>query len=430
MENRKIARKEIRSTINRMEPGSIITHELFPNKNRLTINTYLGVLNQSDHLERVSLGCYKILKKVRTKPKGRKKGQALSCTLTKDLSPIPSILETSEEGLVMKQIFNIYKRMTPPETQVNMLYLYRLMKYAESQGVVKYNGSNIRLRESDKGPPPKRIVLVNKNITNKEWEQVVSDYRLYYQYKKENKVGRKKKAPSVIKKINSCQSILEHFGEDRNNPNKKYIEDYFIQQTKKYLDNKKVKCIVITGPDYHHHINSLFTTIADRVTVCEIAPDVFNLIYRKAQTCPHYIEGKVALVKDDINNYYPIDCQYSDIDLMRSIKYNYELILNQIKRQDASCDKNHEKFITFTFTRRYKGGIETIEKYMKRLLMEAFQSELSCITEGVDVNRTSERLKSCKQHQLNMEKPGRINEIFTFTYQDDVPMMNVLVVYK
>jgi len=186
---------------------------------------------------------------------------------------------------------------------------------------------------------------------------------------------------------------------------------------------------VVTGPDYNHHMTSLFTTFAKKVLVCEIAPDVFDTIYRKAQICPYHIDNRVSLLKCDINDVAAVNCRYADVDLMRTLKNNYIIIYNQITRQDLLCSKSKEKFFTFTCTRRNQDSEVTLS-YLKQLVGKCFGMKLTSLSSGTEVRGKHKKLRSCKQHFPSIEKYGRVKEMYVFTYQDDVPMMNVLFVYK
>lgn len=429
MDTKLITRGEIRETLNKIQPGSIITCKIFNNANKSAINSYLGILHQSGHVKRVSWGGYEIVKKIILKRRGRKKGQFTATTLLKDVTSIPNILRSSESGLVVWEIYHAYQRITPPDKQVNMHYLYRLLKYGQVRGIIAYNGRNENLRKRRKGPAPKRVVLIKKDISDEEWGNFVNDYILYYQYKKEHKKEKRHKPQTVVQKFNKCDSIIQNFGDDRNNPNKQYVEEFYIKKAKEYLGNKLVRCLVITGPCYDHHMKTLFSTIADKIFVCEIAPDVFDNIYRKSKICPYRLKQKVFLLSCDVNDIAVVDCRYADIDLMRTLRNNYSIISEQIKRQDMFCDKNKEKFITFTFTRRHDGYENSIAD-LKKLCRNRFGAEIESITDGVHVRNQTKKLSSCKRHFVNMRKNGRIREMYVFTYQDDVPMMNILIVYK
>jgi len=422
----KSSRKDIRKSLNR-NVGNIVTTQDFTIP--AVAANYMATLMQKGFLERVGFGKYKVLKRVILKRRGGlKKGHTIS--KLKDLSAIPAILNSSDEGLIMRQVYESYQRITPHDQQVNHLYLYRLFEFAKNKGVIKDNGPNHELRKTKKGPAPRKILLINKNITLHEWEDLVDKYRMWYQYKKENKVKRIAKRKSVMSKFKCCDSIIDNFGETRDNPNKQYIEDFFIKKVKTRLGNELVRCLVITGPDYNHHINSLFTTFAEKVLVCEIAPDVFDNIYRKAQICPYHINHKVSLLKCDVDDIAAVNCRYSDIDLMRTLKNNYGIIYRQIQRQDMLCKKSKEKFLTFTCTRRCQNSFETTITYLKKLVGECFGMKLTGLSDGVEVRHQNEKLKSCKQIFPLIEKYGRVKKMYVFTYQDDVPMMNVLFSYK
>jgi len=416
---------DIREALNQ-NVGNIIVTQDFTKPARAA--NYLRTLKENGFLERTGFGKYKVLKKITLKKKGPVKGRRTNQRV-KDLSAIPAVLNSSTDGLVMPQIFEAYKRITPPGQEVNTLYLYRLFEFMGKKGVIGENGVNPKFRRSNKGACPKRFILLDKNITPKEWEVLVDQYRMWYQFKKENKVKKRFKRKTIMSKVNSCDSINNNFGEDRNNPNKKYVEDFFIQKVKTRLGDELVRCLVVTGPDYNHHMTSLFTTFAKKVLVCEIAPDVFDTIYRKAQICPYHIDNRVSLLKCDINDVAAVNCRYADVDLMRTLKNNYIIIYNQITRQDLLCAKSKEKFFTFTCTRRNQDSEVTLS-YLKQLVGKCFGMKLTGLSGGTEVRGTHKQLRSCKRHFPSIENYGRVKEMHVFTYQDDVPMMNVLFTYK
>jgi hypothetical protein len=420
---------DIREALNRNVGNIIVTQDF---TKPAIAASYLAKLFQRGFLERTGFGKYKVLKKITLKKKGPNKGKKLNQRV-KDLSPIPTILNSSKGGLVVRQIQTIYENMVPKEDQVNSLYLYRLLGFAKKKGIVKENGADKSLRRKGKGPYPKKLSLVNPNITRKEWDHFVDQYRLFYQYKKENKVNRKFKRKTIMSKVENSDTIIDSFGEDRDNPNKQLVEDHFFKTVKKYLGVKKAHCFAITGPDYFRHVTKLFGTIANKVTVCEIQPDVFDVIYRKAQVCPHYTVGKVSLYMGDVNDALST-CQYIDLDLMACICSIDELIIKQIKHQSLNCDGL--KFLTFTTSIRNDGGVDKRLSILKKILLKSLNVKLNGFRggngfgEGIEVFNPSKQLSFCLKHIPEIEDCGKVKDIQVFTYQDSQPMMSVLITYK
>ena len=421
----KLSREIMRGMLNK-KIGSIVSTKDFFNKTFAA--NYLVYLRDSGFVQRVSLGHYKILKKITLKKRGTKKGNTYNHRL-KDLSTIPAILNSSKDGLVMRQIQTIYENITPKEKRVASLYLYRILKFAKEQGLVAENGVNKKMRR-DKGPYPTRVILTNPNITVEEWNQLVSEYRLWYQYKKENKVKRKSNPKTIMEKFKNSDSIIDSFDEDRDNPNKQFVEDYFINIVQKHLGKEHINCFTITGPDYFRHVIKLFNTIANKVIICELKPDVFDVIYRKAQVCPHYTNNKVSLLNCNVDDVVPLNCYYMDIDLMGNLDNISKSILKQIKNQDYSCNKNRLKFMTFTTSTRNDGGIDNRLRALKNLLYEGFELKLESFQNGKSFDNSSKSLSFCLQHILDIKEFGRVKDLTVFTYQDCTQMMTVLVVYE
>lgn len=428
----KLTRQNIRDSINKMVGLTINVTDFY---NKPVAANYLGSLCYSEHLERISRGEYKVLKKVILKKPGPRKGKRYNRNF-KDLSVIPSILNSSKEGLTVSQIHRLYQRITNPEKQVNMLYLYRILGFGITNGVILENGFNEKERRSVRGPTPKRLILSNKNITIEEWESFISEFRLFYQYKKENKVRKKSSRKTIMEKFKNSQSIITNFDEDRDNLNKQFIEEYFIEKVQNHLDGNSINCFAITGPDYNRHVTKLFSTIANKVMICELKPDVFDIIYRKAQICPYYIDNKVSVLNCDVDDVSPINYHYIDVDLMRSLDNISKSVLRQIRQQDYSCDKNSFKFITFTASIRHDGGVDNRLTILKNLLYKGFELKLDSFQNGegfgtgIEVFNPSRKKNSCLLHISNIKEFGRVKDLYVFTYQDGSPMMSVLVIYK
>lgn len=426
-EYRKFTRAELRKIVNK-HVGLIIDSSVFNKRNIRKGGTYLQALHESGHVQRVGIGKYKVLKKVRMK---RKKDKKINKRF-KDVSMIPTILNSSSDGLLMDQIEKIYKRITPIDKQVNRNYLYRMLAFATKSGVVFHKPPTSEdVINHVKGPMAKRSALVNPDISEEEWEKFVDEFRLFYQYKKKNKNGRRSKIKTVKDDTSKSKSILSSFTEDRNNPNKQFVEDYFLDKVKEHIGSKKVDCFAVTGPDYNRHINKLFNSIAKEVVVCELEADVFNTIYRKAQACPYYLDNKVSLINCDVDKIIPSDCHYIDLDLMASITFVYDSILKQIKPQRDTL-----KFITFTCSTRKDGGSKNRLQIFKNLLHTGFETKLENFEGGhndfgigVEVFNPSQHLNYCLKHNPYITNYGRIKDIDIFTYSDNYPMLSVLIAY-
>jgi hypothetical protein len=424
-------RAEMRKEINK-SVGSIIDSSIFK-KSRRKGMVYLQNLHESGHIQRVGRGKYKVLKKHILKKRGIKP----SNIKFKDVSMIPTILNSSPDGLLMDQIDSIYKKITPEDKQVNRNYLYRLIAFGIKEGVILHKPPTIEdVMNHAKGPMPKRTALTNPNINEEEWEEFVNKYRMFYQYKKEHKLGRRRPKPKTVKEqLSKSKPIINSFDEDRNNPNKQFIEEYFIDIVKKYFKKKKIRCFTVTGPDYYRHVNKLFDTIANEVIVCELESDVFNIIYNKAQVCPYYLNNKVSLLNCNIDNIAPSNCYYIDLDLMASITTVYDSIIKQIKNQSYACGDTL-KFITFTYSTRSDGGSKKRLRLLKKLLYEGFKTKVESFEggddfgTGVEMFNPSQDLKYCLKHSPHIIDYGRIVDIDIFTYSDDYPMMSLLITYK
>ncbi len=422
-----VSSKDIRGILNK-KIGSIIYVKDFVQRTK--VSSYLSKLYQSGYLDRIYTGEYKVLKKiVLKKRKGVKKENNYRL---KDLSTLPAILNSSKDGLVMRQIQTIYENITPKEKQVNALYLYRILGFAKKQGLIENNGVNKKMR-GIKGPYPTRIKLTNPHITTEEWKQLVKKYRMWYQYKKENKNKRVSSPKTVMEKFKNSDSIIHNFDEDRDNQNKQFVEDYFFNIVQKHLGEERINCFAITGPDYFRHVTKLFNTIANKVTICELQPDIFDVIYRKAQVCPYYIDKKVSLYKGDVND-LPWNCQYIDLDLMACIDSISETIVNQVNNQSRACDGL--KFITFTTSTRNDGGVDVRLSKLKNLLNDSFGLKLKGFQggegfgEGVELFNKTQSLNFCLQRIPKIIDYGKVKDICIFTYIDHSPMMSVLLVYK
>lgn len=352
----------------------------------------------------------------------------------KDLSKIPDILNSSEQGLVLLQVEEAYKNITPLPKRVTRNYLYRFLAFAKQKGIVKDNGTNKTMRISDRGPYPKRIVLTNKNISEEEWDQLIQDYRTHYTGKKATKSKRKIKKVSVGK---LSSKIIESFEENRNNPNKRFVESHFLTIIRQYLCHQKVNCLTVTGPDYNRHMKSLFSTIADKVYVVENKKEVFKTIFNKAIICPNYINGNVRLVNSDIEDVIIHNCRYVDVDLMCSIQNISKIVIGQVNNQSLFFSNDELKFISFTSSERGDGGIHGRIGSLKNILLSAFDCELLGFqaingnTIGIDMGpKKRTQLSMCQKHLHLIKRHGRVVDLQVMSYQDTTPMLSVLIVYK
>lgn len=431
-------RAEIRKVLNE-NIGTIITTQDFT-KPAFAAN-YLYQLTETGNVENIGFGKYQILKKVSLKKKGPKKGvrQPYHSERLKDLSNIPEILNSSEQGLVLRQIESKYEQITHPSKQVNRNYLYRLCSFGIKEGILIHNGVNKDMRELGKGPFPKRIILKDKNISQENWDVFVEKFRSHYQYKKNNKSTRVVKTKSLSKlpsKINNS------FDENRDNKNKVIVERFFFETVKQYLNNEKVRCLAITGPDYNRHVQGLFSTIADEVFIVEIDNEVFRTIFNKAQICPNYLSNKVKLINTDINDVIINNCRYIDLDLMSSTASIFPIVHEQVKLQKYFVNFNELKFLTFTACNRKDGGPNDRLIALERLLHFSFQAKLKgfqgksddCFGEPIvfnkEGNNEDKNLKHCYKRIPIFSDYGCIVDIHVFTYQDTSPMISVLAVYK
>lgn len=423
-------RAHIRSVINR-NVGQTIDITKFEKKQ--LASSYMILLLKKGYVKRVERGCYQVIKQVRMKKRGVKKGRKSVNKQIKDVSAIPAILNSSQEGMLISKIQLTYQRITPPERQVNKNYLYRLLKFASDKGAVTSVGTFLKPKQ--RGLPPKLYSLTNPNITEEEWEKIASDYRLFYRYEKNKKNGRRKKVPKAFDHSKDSNKIISSFDEDRDNTNKRAVEECFIDIVSKYLKGKTTKCFAITGPDYNRHIIKLFDKIAEKTSVCEIDPHIFNIIYRKAQICPYYMDKKVSLLNCDINDVEICGYNYMDLDLMGWLQNISESILKQVKRQNESCKKRSLKFITFTASIRSDDSLNRLSK-LKKLLYKGFQLVLDSFEggpgfgKGTQMFNESSKLNFCHQHIPIISDFGKAKDLYVFTYQDTQPMMSVLVVYK
>lgn len=428
---RTFTREEMRAELNKVI-GSVIDATMFE-RSKIYGNQFLISLVHSGHVERVRRGKYKVAKEIELVKKTRKR---TSNHILKDISVIPRVLNSHDEGLVMNQIYSIYRSLTPPAKQITRHYLVELTGYGISIGVILPNGINKNLRNGNRGPFPKRMILANPDITKEEWAEFINNFRLHKQQSIRHKYARRTKSKTVAEKLEPSEVITTGFGEERNNPHKQFVEDYFLKAIEKNLNGKSIPCFTLTGPDYYRHMQKLFNTIANTVVVAEIKKDVFDTIYNKAKVCPHNINNKVSLLNCNIDDVTATNCYFMDLDLMSNIVTIYNTVLKQIKIQSDSCNNNKLKYLSFTASRRNDKGENNRLKKLTKLLYEGFEARLDGFHggpgfgEGIKVAQSSKQLRSCKQHIPDITHYGRIKELHVFTYQDCGPMMSFLITYK
>jgi len=427
--------QDIRDALNK-NVGSFITTKDFSKP--VKVSNYLRTILENGYVERVSLGKYKVLKKITLKKKGFPKGTPCANAKWKDLNKLPAILNSSNQGLVLLEIEQAYKKITPVTKQVNRNYLYRFFRFAIKQGVVKHNGVNKLMRISDRGPSPKRLVLINKDITEEEWNQLAENYISWYSGKKQTKSRRKKKQVSGSVGMKSIK-IVNSFTQTRKNPNKEFVESHFLTTVKQYIyHGHKIDCLSVTGPDYDRHIEKLFATIANKVCIVERKKGVFKEIFNKASICPNYIAGNVDLIKADLMDVIVPGCQYVDLDLMCSLQGQTRIISRYISTQLHYFLPDTIKFLTFTASIRNDGGPAKRFKVLQDIflnsglnaLLHGFQGDGEFGDKIPMGNHKHSQLKFCYKHVPIMANPGRIIDTQVFTYQDTTPMLSILFVYK
>ena len=424
--------KQIKKILNN-NVGTIITTQDFSRPS--FASNYLYQLIERDIVENIGFGKYKILKKVHNKRR-RSKNKPSTCGRTKDLSKIPSILNSSTEGLIMRQIEYKYIELTPPEDQVNRNYLYRLLRFGILQGVVKHNGVNETLRRSNRGPSPKRIVLVNKDITEEEWDSFIAKYIAWYSFKKEES-KLKKKEPKIKSIERKSKDIINSFTEERDNPNKSFLESHILDIVKSYIQTP-INCMAVTGPDYNRHVDKLFTTIAKKLTIVEYNHGIFKEIVNKASVCPRYLyDNSIDLIKADAANVILPDCLYVDLDLMESLQGIQDIVSHHISYQHYFSRHDINKFITFTASTRNDGGPEKRFEILQNIFLntglnielDGFEGK-DLFGDTIPMTKSKETLMYCLKHKPIISSPGRMVDCHIFTYQDTTPMITVLIIYQ
>jgi hypothetical protein len=421
-ESRKLMREELNKRINKF-----VNVRDFTNAHQAA--DYLRILLPSGCVERVDVGIYKILKKIKTKRRGAKKG-IKSCKNRKDLSIIPTILRSSDNGIGMVQLQEQYCKLTPIDKQVNQNYLYRIFTFGIKEGVIKNFGKDINLKIHVKGSIPKRYGLINNDITTEEWDTFLDKFRLHYQYQQAHKLDKVSKFKTVHEKVDDSGSIIKEFDEERDNPNKQFVESYFLNIIKNHLDKDLINCLTITGPDYNRHVGKLFSHIANHITICEKSRYVFNVIYKKASICPFYLNNQVSLINDDIANINKDNCYYIDLDLMATIKNIKSCILKQINNQKQTCNKNKLKFLSFTSSMRKDGGEKNRIKILKELLFDGFELEIESLGDLVKVGDSSKKYGFCGQYLPKIKRNRKVKDLVILEYKDYSPMLSVLIVYR
>jgi hypothetical protein len=222
--------------------------------------------------------------------------------------------------------------------------------------------------------------------------------------------------------------IQRDFSPKRSNPNKHIIEDTFLSTAKQYL--KLDRCLVVTGPQYKNHINKLISSGANEIFVSEISTKVFlENIVEEASLCSYYMnDGRVSLLNADIKDVMISDCNYIDLDLMKTIKSVLPIVKKHIKHQNETVDG--VKAFTFTFSNR---NCKTRKELLNRFHKEMFGAKINIsegyynVPEGTVTGRNPS--KYCHDIIPFMHTPGTLIDAKIFHYADSGPMASVMYIY-
>jgi len=365
----------------------------------------------------------------------------------KDLSSIPNILKPATEGLTVNQIFNRYQQTTVPANQVQKPYLRQVINYAIKNDIIIQNGYEI----NPTGRDSKRMCLKNVDIPDGDWNALIELFResILKTQKENRQIRQAKKAKAKVRKLKGrsasrpavgklSETINDHFDEARENPNKQYVESFFIGTVAHYLNNEKVSCLTLTGPDYNRHITKLFNSFAEEVFIVENMNGVFEEIMSKAKTCPYYMKNQVKLLNCNLEDVFVKGCKYIDLDFMVGMKKVLTIIKNYVEMQTYTIGTDSIKFITFTTSNRNDGGDIERLVVLKQLMKECFNATISGFHGGeglgdqIPLQGThADTLKYCHKRIPIIIERGTIVDMQVITYSDsNHPMLSILVLYK
>jgi len=362
--------------------------------------------------------------------------------IKKDLSTLSTVLKSSINGLTAAQIYNEYQKITKPDQQVSKQYLQKTIRYGVAEGIIKINGY---VPHTGPGKAPRRLTLSDINMTNDDWDTFIQLYRAEIVEETKAKLNKKKKAKLSTTKpckasappvSTSSEKICDHFNETRENPNKQFVESFFINRVAQYLGDEKVRCLALTGPDYFRHVNKLFNTFTDELFIVENDNGVFNQILERAKDCPHYAANRVKLLNCNLEDVVIRSCRYIDLDFMCGLKSTYQTINSYVRTQTFTAGKDITKFITFTSSNRNDGGEDERLRVLKQLLYEAFAIKIERFNGGAGLGGKFPLTKAHKLHYCHQRNPiiidyGTVIDIQIITYSDsNHPMLSVLVVYQ
>ena len=244
-------------------------------------------------------------------------------------------------------------------------------------------------------------------------------------------IKMRKKATKIQKKESYYEEkIITAFNPKvRENPNKRFIESFFLKIAMNYIP--KSRCLVITGPDYQRHMTNLFDTIASEVYVCEIAKRVFKKILKQVYKCPYYKAGKVKLINCPVQEIMISRCRYIDLDLMGTIKTIGGIISNKLIFQSNTV--SGLKAFSFTAGVRKDGRSEERFIHLYQILKSYLGAELlgfDGVLSGFGKGFKLDGLQAGRKHIPNFKDSGKIIDSHFFIYRDDTPMLTCLIIYK
>jgi len=347
----------------------------------------------------------------------------------KDLSSLYKVFKLAPSRMNHKEVYEHYSRVCDPNNAASEVYLKKVVMFGVKDGF--FTGQKIK--PVGKRGGGKQYVDPKPAVTEAEFTDFLRRYRKFnLKYK-----GKKKKIVYSTPAISGNGSaILSSFSPDRKNPNKQYVEMAFLSTIKNFLNGDRVKCLSISGPYYKRHIDTLFSTVANKVCIVEIDNDIFNHVFQEAKTCPHYQAGRVSIMKCDISEVVLLDCQFIDLDLMRSLNNIGEKIISQVIGQTTFNKEGALKHISFTASIRGDGGEEKRFNLLKNILSAAFDADLkgfhgeSVFGDRYHMTHSTGKWHHCSRHIPMFNDQGSIVDMQFFTYKDGAPMMSVLITYK